>query len=65
MEVNFVGGHRTEITVGSGAEENVCPWEWGVQFGMEPADKEMLFRNASGGIIEHYGKRNVSVVSTF
>ena len=29
MEVMFVGGERTTITVDSGAEENVCPWDWG------------------------------------
>jgi hypothetical protein len=26
MEVNFVGGERTLITVDSGAEESVCQW---------------------------------------
>eukprot|EP00973_Karenia_brevis_P053444 7428203-Karenia_brevis.AAC.1 len=29
VKVNFVGGGPTEITVDSGAEESVCPWEWG------------------------------------
>eukprot|EP00973_Karenia_brevis_P009006 1219967-Karenia_brevis.AAC.1 len=29
----FVGGGKTEVTVDSGAEESVCPWEWGQQFG--------------------------------
>jgi hypothetical protein len=27
MDVNFVGGEKTTITVDSGAEENVCPWD--------------------------------------
>ena len=26
MEVQFVGGEKTTITVDSGAEESVCPW---------------------------------------
>ena len=65
MEVSFVGGEKTEITVDSGAEENVCPWEWGAQFETKAADKWMHFRNASGGHIEHYGKRDVLVASPF
>ena len=32
MGVNFVGEGRAEITVDSGAEENVCPWNWGGTF---------------------------------
>ena len=65
MEVSFVGGGKTEITVDSGAEENVCPWEWGSQFETKAADRWMHFRNASGGHIEHYGKRDVLVTSPF
>ena len=29
MDVDFVGGGKGEITVDSGAEESVCPKEWG------------------------------------
>jgi hypothetical protein len=65
MEVNFVGGGKTQITVDSGAEENVCPWEWGVQFGIAPADRWMKFRNAGGGLMEHYGQRQVMVEAPF
>jgi hypothetical protein len=65
MDVCFVGGGRTEITVDSGAEENVCPWGWGEQFEVKPADKWMNFRNASGGYIDHFGKRDVLVKSPF
>ena len=65
MDVNFVGGEKTEITVDSGAEENVCPWDWGRQFGMRPAEKYLNFRNASGGWIEHFGSRDVVVGSSF
>ena len=65
MQVRFAGGEATEITVDSGAEENVCPWEWGSQFETKEADRWMNFRSASGGRIEHYGKRNVVVTSPF
>ena len=65
MEVCFVGGGRTEITVDSGAEENVCPWEWGAQFETRKVGKKMNFRNASGGYVEHYGQRDVLVASPF
>ena len=65
MDVNFVGGSKTEITVDSGAEENVCPWDWGSQFQVRPAEKWMNFRNASGGYIDHYGARDVIVTSVF
>ena len=41
MEVDFVGGGRTWITIDSGAEENVCPWEWGEKFGVNMLGKKM------------------------
>ena len=65
MDVNFVDGERTEITVDSGAEENVCPSDWGRQFKMKPAKREIKFKNASGGLIKHHGQRDVLVVSPF
>ena len=65
MDVSFVDGGRTEITVDSGAEESVCPWDWGSQFGIQEVDRWMNLKNASGGFIEHYGKRDVQVVSPF
>ena len=66
MEVAFVGtGEKTFITVDSGAEENVCPYDWGSQFGIREAEKWMNFRNARGGIINHYGRRDVQVMSPF
>eukprot|EP00973_Karenia_brevis_P089459 12397849-Karenia_brevis.AAC.1 len=37
MKVEFVGGGSTKITVDSRAEESVCPWEWGQQFGCKEA----------------------------
>ena len=49
MEVKCVGGGPTWITVDSGAEESVCPWEWGAQFGVYAADSWMSFKDAQGG----------------
>ena len=65
MDVQFLGGEKTTITVDSGAEENVCPWEWGENvFGTREASTWMQFRNANGGDIPHYGERDVKVIST-
>ncbi len=65
MEVEFEGGGKTEITVDSGAEENVCSWGWASQFEVRPADKWMKFRNASSGFIENFGQGDVIVTSPF
>ena len=66
VEVSFVGGEKTNITVDSWAEENVCPWEWGEKlFGTKEADQLMAFRGAKGDAIEHWGKREVRVISLF
>ena len=65
MVVQFEGGEKTEITVDSGAEENVCPWNWGEQFGMRDPKVWMKFRDASGNDIPHHGEREVLVKSTF
>eukprot|EP00973_Karenia_brevis_P095713 12428763-Karenia_brevis.AAC.1 len=65
MKVNFVGGGSTDITVDSGAEESVCPWEWGQQFGCRAVGEPLKFRNASGKKIHHLGSRDVEVVFTF
>ena len=66
MEVQFVGGEKTTITVDSGAEESVCPWDWGERlFGTQQSNEHMQLKNASGGTIHHWGKREVRVTSTF
>ncbi len=65
MVVQFEGGEKTEITVDSGAEKNVCPWNWGQQFGMREPKTWMHFRDASGGTIPHHGRRDVLVESPF
>ena len=66
MEVQFVGGEKTSIIVDSGAEESVCPWDWGESiFGTQHSKEHMQFKNASGGTIPHWGQREVRVTSTF
>ena len=58
-------GKETEITVDSGAEENVCPKWWGESFGLNSSCKILNLRNASGGKITHWGERDVLVESPF
>ena len=65
MDAKFVGGGMTKITIDSGAEENVCPKEWGDMFKLKEPERKPMFRNASGGKIEHYGQRDVIVTSLF
>ena len=65
MDVCFTGGEKTEITVDSGAEENVCPKECGDQFGLQRPERWMKFRGANGKEIEHYGAREVQVLPIF
>ena len=65
MDVNFVGGAHTEITVDSGAEESVCPPWWGKEFGLEEAGVWMNLTGAGGPPIEHLGQRHVLVESGF
>eukprot|EP00973_Karenia_brevis_P018424 2526881-Karenia_brevis.AAC.1 len=65
MRVNFVGGGAPEVTVDSGAEESVCPWDWGQQFGCTVAEESPKLKNASGSFIPHWGSREVDVVSPF
>ena len=65
MHVRFVNGEETTITVDSGAEESVCPPEWGRQFGLKPAGRWLNLRDAGGNLLHHYGEREVRVTSTF
>ena len=67
LHVQFVNGRKTKIVVDSGAEENVCPWEWGEEFGTQPLrwGEERNFKDASGNAIEHWGKRRVVVTTPF
>eukprot|EP00973_Karenia_brevis_P055060 7654541-Karenia_brevis.AAC.1 len=65
MRVNFVGGGETEVTVDRGAEESVCPWEWGQQFACRVPEESLKLKNAGGNWIPHWGSREVDVVSPF
>ena len=65
MTVDFVGGGRGTITVDSGAEDSVCPKEWAKQFGTSEAERNFVFRDASGNRIKHHGARKIKVVSPF
>ena len=47
----------TEITIDSAAEESVCPQKWAESFGLQVVDRPLKLVNASGGRIEHFGKR--------
>eukprot|EP00973_Karenia_brevis_P025046 3452985-Karenia_brevis.AAC.1 len=62
MQVQFVGGGEREITVDGGAEENICSWEWGQQFGTRVARGMLNLKNASGNGIPHWGTRDVDVL---
>ena len=65
MEVRFHGGQPTNITVDSGAEESVCPREWGAQFGIHQGAGKLELCLASGAKIIHYGERRVFVDTPF
>ena len=63
MDVEFVGGGKGEITVDSGAEESVCPRDWGSRFRIKEVLEKQRFRAANGQQIQHYGERDVFVTS--
>ena len=65
LDLHFAGGGKTELTVDSGAEENVCPKSWGSEFGTRAPDQWMRFRGANGKHIEHYGHRDCRFESPF
>ena len=50
----------TEITIDSAAKESVCPQKWAESFGLQAVDRPLKLVNASGGRIEHFGKKAVS-----
>ena len=47
----------TEITIDSAAEESVCPQKWAESFGLQAVDIHLKLVNASGGRIQHLGKK--------
>ena len=65
MQVRLSSGERADITVDSGAEENVCPYEFGKCFGLQTPKKWLSLRTASGAVVPHHGHREVEMVSSF
>ena len=64
MEVELEGD-RHWITVDSGAQESVCPKDWGVTFPIVAPDtskgETKKFITANGAKMNHYGQRTVKV----
>ena len=54
---------KETVTIDSGAEESVCPMEWGAEFGMKAVapGREMRMVSAGGGEMRHYGSRKVQI----
>ena len=66
LDGSFPGAKKpVAITVDSGAEDSVCPKDWGSQFGLNANVRKVEFRNANGGIINHLGNRKVLLTSPF
>ena len=47
LRVQFVGGGFADIIIDSGAEENVCPYEWGNVYGLDRENKKNLITCSS------------------
>ena len=61
MEVAMEGAKHW-ITVDSGAEESVCPKDWGASFpALAPPNGYVPFKTAQGHVMGHYGQRTVQV----
>ena len=65
LDAKFKDGESISVVVDSGAEENVCPWWWGKQFGLSEPNAWFNFSGANGAKIPHYGKRAIVMESTF
>ena len=65
LDAKFQGGENISVVVDSGAEENVCPYWWGKQFGISEPKAWLNFSGANGAKIPHYGKRAIIMESTF
>ena len=65
LDAKFKGGEDISVVVDSGAEENVCPYWWGEQFGISEPKAWLNFSGANGAKIPHYGKRAIVMESTF
>ena len=62
-DVDFVAGGKGRITVDSGAEESVCPKDWGSSFRVNEEVPRLRFRGADGSMIKHHGESSVLVTS--
>jgi len=63
LDAMFPDGSWTEITVDSGAAENVCPSDWAQGYSIQLVDdnKKMKFVGPNGSPIQHYGSKDVFV----
>ena len=50
LDVTFASGRKAEITVDSGAEESVCPWGWGEEYGLSQGGQKMFFSGDKWGL---------------
>ena len=61
MEV-LMEGNRHWITVDSGAQESVCPKDFGASFPtVVPQNGYVPFRTAQGHVMKHFGQRTIQV----
>ena len=65
LDVNLRESGRTEITIDSGAEDNVCPFQWAPEYPCVTTGPRRAFRGADGNPIRHYGSKDVIVESPF
>ena len=65
LDAKFKDGESISVVVDSGAEENVCPWWWGKQFGLSEPKAWLDFSGANVAKIPHYGKRAIVIESIF
>ena len=70
LDVMLLSGEWTEVTVDSGAADNVCPLGWAECFSMQAVQdgQRQNFVGPNGSPINHYGCRDVvvkAVASTF
>ena len=66
IEGTFPGDKNpVKVTVDSGAEDSVCPLDWGRQFGTKTNVDMITFRAANGTVIQHHGDREVLIEAPF
>ena len=65
LDIDFRDGGSSNIVVDSGAEENVCPKNWGSQFGLSDPRFPLLLKGAGGEKLDHHGERRVHFTAPF